>query len=569
MKLAFKFLLLFCIFSNFLASDLALANLKCNDITAVESLEKKFPDALKTVIKKLKSVPEFLYAAQPPTYEQLMSLKNYTHDKTLPLAKVASTDSLLAVLALFSFMKTDTEYYFIGNGYYAPYLIAKSLFAGTEMESRINFLPFSRPLAELANNEPKKVRKYFKSLNIGKHKDRKIIVIDSTTTSNTPNQHSVLRVASAIRQYLVSEKWSLREALDTVVAVGMPESTTNQNYKTTELSDYWSKTKEINEDNFEIYNYPYYDPKMVWNQTPFIDSYTNGKESYYWNGKYNKFGRNGLPEGYKNFEKNINEMSSTSDFKTLLTDRYQLVERYLKTITDVATNKNTVKNEINIILSNHNLQQVSITKKTEAPELTTDEQKIENKKLVIEYENIEFENANQVRALNNFKNGNLKTLKIVPFIENIEWNEFMSRLPTIQKELKSYGLKVVEFTSIDNLEIKFDKIPGKSQLITKALKKSKNRKLILKDLEKLLAELADNQIYISGLRPRDLVWAEGKGIFFLSADSINKVKYPGKVYKRYSDKFETHWKSDLTSEELNSILNFLKTELNQLNDEAA
>lgn len=102
--------------------------------------------------------------------------------------------------------------HFVGNGFYLPYLMAKSLFEGTPMFERIKFIAFSRGLSHLAYDSPESLQKYFDSLHIGEHKDRKIVIVDSVSADMRlkPSEHSLIRTANGIRKYLIQKGWTER-----------------------------------------------------------------------------------------------------------------------------------------------------------------------------------------------------------------------------------------------------------------------------------------------------------------------------------------------------------------------
>jgi hypothetical protein len=274
--------------------------------------------------------PEYLLAALPPSFEDLTYnldpgkyglVTDYINDKNLNLKFYKE------VLNIFRVIHEDADYYFVGNGFYIPYLIAKSLFSGTSLESRIKFMAFSRGLVKKALNFRGSADRYFESLGIGVQ-ERKIIIIDSLSDHLDVeiNGNSLLQLQLALINYLMREKGlNQKEALASVVVVGYPElQIPKAPFEVDSLSTYNERIRDLENSVLANTQLPYI---KIGNTSPFMQFYSRdgstnnwlGAElDLYWNGKFNDFDEDEMPKGnidiqdlhesgrLKDFEKEIN-----------------------------------------------------------------------------------------------------------------------------------------------------------------------------------------------------------------------------------------------------------------------
>ncbi len=307
---------------------------------------------------ELKKGPSFLISPQAPKFEDLMiaDFKNYNIEPNQlsdfhPFKNIRSFES---VLRLFEFMRGDAEYYFVGNGYYISYLMARALFDGTPLQSKIKFIAFSRPLSEMVYKKPEIINNYFSELEVENGRHKKIIVIDSVTSVENPNKHSIIMTSIAIRRYLLSKGWSYRNAIDSVVSVGMPEEAGfPQTYRTNDLESYFKKLKEIHSSNFNDAIFPYFNPKISWLQSPFIDSYAaKFGNDYYWNGKYNDLDNLNRPRGFKDIRDQLMTISP-SQLHFFLLENAKKASMYIEIIKAGLQIRHQLIEEINLIVSQH------------------------------------------------------------------------------------------------------------------------------------------------------------------------------------------------------------------------
>lgn len=223
------------------------------------------------------------------------------------------TSTLHNILLLFEAITDNADYYFVGSGYHIPYLFAKAMFDGTAMEPRIKFLAISRVLAKHAVEQPQEFIPYFDSLGMHKNPQRRIVIIDSMTTS-TPidNDRSILRLSNAVRKYLMLKGYSSTDALHKVITLAMPERRYRHRDRNTgevirrrfrnlggapDLKSYDEKLAQINKDSLGLITSPFIDLGLSWQRLqPFKKSYMEPTHfSWLSGGKYNQLNEDGLP----------------------------------------------------------------------------------------------------------------------------------------------------------------------------------------------------------------------------------------------------------------------------------
>ena len=219
-----------------------------------------------SVRARLNSVPAELLSPKAPSFEELekLDLKSWNLTKKLSATHpFAAPKSLGLLLKLFDQPIENADYLFLGNGYYIPYLMARSAFAGTPMESRIKFVAFSRDLAKKSIENTESFSTYFKSLGIDTtDPNRKWVIIDSITSLQSGNDHSVIRTSNAIRNYLAQEGWPRDKANQSVITLGMPEGNPSHSYRTHTLEDYFNKLTERSSKESNKTSFPYFDPAV-------------------------------------------------------------------------------------------------------------------------------------------------------------------------------------------------------------------------------------------------------------------------------------------------------------------
>jgi hypothetical protein len=305
----------------------------------------------------LEKYPAFIFSPRSPSYEDLMQKKikfsGSTEFKTFHAFD--QQKSFEVILKLFTAVKYDADYYFVGNGFYIPYLMAKSLFAGTPMENRIKYIAFSSRLAELSEKDPQLFSNYYNSIGIGHHPNRKIIILDSLTGENKPNQHGIIRTSNSIRKHLMASGWDSRHAIDHVITMGLPEFEPlflgKQKYQTKSLEDYEQRLHQITFENMNTSVFPYLDPKVKWSQEPFVAAYHfdgDGNE-FYWNGKYKELDEQSWPRGKQDVRQSLKQISD-EDLQHYLSRQSKLAAFYLKIIQAGLGFREPLKNQIESIL---------------------------------------------------------------------------------------------------------------------------------------------------------------------------------------------------------------------------
>lgn len=357
------FFCFFVLFSQavFSQQNCSVLFFKTNDISDYKSIGVNLSELPSEIANELKKYPAFLISPNAPKYEDIRSAQfTRVADKIgsyNDMDSFRNINTFRTVLSLFKSITSEAEYYFVGNGFYTSYLIAKTLFEGTPMEKNIKFIAFSRPLAELAYRNTETASNYFESLGVGKYPNKKIIVIDSLLSDDRPNGHSAIRTSIAIRKFLVSKGWIYRNAIDAIVTIGIIEGTQGpQSYRTAEIKTYLDVLSEINEDNFQTATFPYFDPSIKISESPFFQSYSKrGDGFYYWNGKYNQFDQQGFPEGTSNY-RNMLSTYSLTELNNLLSERIRKANTFLDIIEIGLSYREELSQEIHEIINQHKIE---------------------------------------------------------------------------------------------------------------------------------------------------------------------------------------------------------------------
>lgn len=246
------------------------------------------------------------------TFEEIIKYKKYfiedlnqielpEHDNQF-IAAMTSEKSIQNIKKLMSHFEPSDQIYFIGNGFYFPYLISKILALNTRSFQNIHFLPISRPLAKTLIEDPSSADLFFSNFTIDKKKlKEKIILIDSVTSRNKKNDHSLIQVSNALRRYLKDKHYDMEDILKSVITVGIPESINQKHsYATETLTRYLQWVEKFQEKDFnDNFSFPYLDYHLDYHEAPFLQSYIY--EQYFWNGKYYRIDSKGNPLGQPSY----------------------------------------------------------------------------------------------------------------------------------------------------------------------------------------------------------------------------------------------------------------------------
>jgi hypothetical protein len=335
------------------ASELA----KLNRDAAYSRIGIELKDQIPKVKAILESTPAFLISPKAPSFEELEKADLHRWKIPPQLKKnyyFADFKNYVPVLKLFQSLKEDADYLFVGNGYYIPYLMARSLFSGTPMESRIKFVAFSRPLSKDAVERPQSFSSYFDTLDVASKK-RKLVVIDSISSLGEANNHSVIRTSNALRKYLMNRGWSQDEALKGVITFGMPEGDPEHLYRAKTLEDYFQQISKIDRKNLDEAMFPYFDPGITYADSPFEESYDYVGNSHYWNGKYASLDVQGMPRGIEDIRNGLARLPS-GELEDFLSDRAEKASFFKEVINYGKTNSKLFTKEIQEALKAHGLK---------------------------------------------------------------------------------------------------------------------------------------------------------------------------------------------------------------------
>jgi hypothetical protein len=168
---------------------------------------------------------------------------------------------------------------------------------------------------------------------VGADPTKKIVVIDSVSVSNTSisRNHSIIRTSNAIRKYLILKGWNSRQAIDSVVSVGMPEFRSEQPYRLTDLAQYQKQLAAVNAGDLGTSVLPYFDPGIAWNQEPFNISYGDLSHPLYWNGKYKYLDETQMPMGELDLRLEVNR-EHDQNLKAKIKYRLALAKFYQRII---------------------------------------------------------------------------------------------------------------------------------------------------------------------------------------------------------------------------------------------
>ena len=315
--------------------------------------------ARRGVKERLESVPPELLSPRAPTFQELekIDVSSWKIPKQLDTkAPLAQPQALEPVLKLFQQLKTDADYLFVGNGFYLPYLMARSAFEGTPMAERIKFVAFSRELAKKANDRPEDFNSYFKTLDLpSPEAKRKIVVIDSISSLDSNHDHSIIRTSNALRKFLIQQRWSHKKAVESVITLGMPEGEPSHSYRSFSLEDYEKKLSQVSPEKINSDLIPYLDPGIVFDQSPFLDSYSYTGDGIYWNGKYQSLDKMGMPKGIEDIRMGLDRIP-LRELDEVLADRAKKTSFYQEIIQASKKNASRYQKEINEIIQQHKLK---------------------------------------------------------------------------------------------------------------------------------------------------------------------------------------------------------------------
>lgn len=323
---------------------------KENDYLAKGVNFKELDQDKKSLLSKF---PAFFISSTPPKFKEIMKYDfkpKFSKVSPLKNSPILTLESFKNVLKLFKVNSENTEFYFIGNGYYIPYLMAKALFYKTPMENRIKFLPISSKLSNKLVNESSQFYNFFKQMGISNY-TRRIVVIDSVSLNQKFNYHSTIAVGIAIRNYFIHLGSSFRTAIDKVISIGMPEiSSENHYYKSNDIQSYNKKLHEIDKANYSKAVFPYLDLNIKWEQAPFVHSWQRLGLQFYWNGKFNSLDANGFPIGDINLKDGVNRLK-TDILENHLYNRREKVLLYREVIEAGIEIRKELQTEIKEIIS--------------------------------------------------------------------------------------------------------------------------------------------------------------------------------------------------------------------------
>ncbi|MBN23306.1 MAG: hypothetical protein CL678_18620 [Bdellovibrionaceae bacterium] len=318
----------------------------CVELFLIKGLEESAQkiELLSEVRKKL---PQFILQSRSPEFEQLMDLSPEFLNQnisTFRSQKFTTNESIKKILHIFEKTPVDGDFYFIGNGFYIPYLIAKSIFHETPMASRIHFLAMSRSLARESFEDYQSFDRYFDFLKIGNLKNRKIVLIDSITEGGVSVGHSLIQISTAVRNYLLDKGWKTKDAMN-VISVGIPESSSRFHpFRRTSLASYF---KEMLGVRMRETDFPYFDVGLRWENPPFFMSYARELN---WNGKYRRLGKDGFPIGSVEFE-DFFQAFNLDEILNSLEHRMTLIRLYSSIVTEVISKRLLFKeNRENLLL---------------------------------------------------------------------------------------------------------------------------------------------------------------------------------------------------------------------------
>lgn len=201
-----------------------------------------------------------------------------------PKKNLPTEYALRDYLSLLENLPSQSNFVFVGNGMYIPYLSLKGAFKDTALFHRIFFLSISRGLAHKLN-EDFFLQDYLSSIKIDKSFGP-VVVIDSLSRAETYD-HSLFDVSAAIRRYF----HSLSQRRE-VISLGIPESGFIHSYGEKSLSLYREKLHKFPNFNFRSYLFS----PVSWETMGLFYEQSN-LNKFYWSGKFSEIDTNGFPTG--------------------------------------------------------------------------------------------------------------------------------------------------------------------------------------------------------------------------------------------------------------------------------
>lgn len=280
-----------------------------------------------------------LLSSTPPSFEDL--IQSFGIEAQIPTPNFINNENFnlelfRAVLKIFKITNEDADYYFVGNGFYIPYLIAKSLFSGTILEDRIKFMPLSRPSVTTVLDDVGSADRFFETLGLGHHQ-RNLILIDSVSyfPKYFINANSLLKLHMAVMEFLKRQKsYSHRQALATVIAAGYTERQIKKSPDgINTMFMYKRRMQKFLTHDFRSTQLPFY---RLGDADIFLEFYSRKGTSHnwegveqniYWNGKYNYFDDSGMPLGKLNLEELLAN-GAIEEFQSEINQRLHRLEIY-------------------------------------------------------------------------------------------------------------------------------------------------------------------------------------------------------------------------------------------------
>lgn len=316
-------------------------------------------------IREILDVTEaFLISPHPPSFETLRRADLSRYEKTLeplsPTDILVQKEAFVRILELFKFVKDDSDYFFIGNGMYIPYLMAKSLFENTPLQSRIKFIAFSRPLAKMAVDKPGSMDTYYNQIGVGINTKRNIVVIDSVSL-NSPGENSIIRTATSIADYLIRVRdLTTEEALALIFSIGIKENNITYTHESPNLSDYSKRMRAASTQAsglfpFENNLFPFLSPMFSFNDSPFRQSYERIDADFYWNGKFDRLDSLKIPRGQEDVRYHLVQDPAPMHVESVIGSQAGKAHFYLDIIGQASKWKTSLKEIIDQIVERHQL----------------------------------------------------------------------------------------------------------------------------------------------------------------------------------------------------------------------
>jgi hypothetical protein len=210
---------------------------------------------------------------------------------------------LLDNLKIIRSVPEKSNFIFVGNGSYVTYLALKGLLRHTRFEKQIFFIPASRKLFENGHAPEDALTPLFRILDI-KNKPGNWVVFDTLMAVEAPNDHCLLYVTQALRQFLYRNGVPLKEIQNRVIALGMAEGGRfEHSYQTRSLMEYRRRLDSLTAAHLSTKTpsivMPYFSSaELKWDLVTYQYGYgMSASSDSYWAGKYVELDRNGFPVG--------------------------------------------------------------------------------------------------------------------------------------------------------------------------------------------------------------------------------------------------------------------------------